>query len=145
MPIDNPTMEPRSQQHAGYDEKSVSGLLTKLGSDISDLVGTEMSMARAEIGHSVEDLKTGATSLLLSGVVLLAGAMVLLAAVCLALAQLTQLSAWVATLIVGIVVTVIGVIMLQAGKKKLSTDNLAPTRTQNSLQKDKRMVENKLS
>ncbi len=145
MPIDNPTMEPRGQQHAGYDEKSVSGLLTKLGSDISDLVGTEMSMARAEIGHSVEDLKTGATSLLLSGVVLLAGAMVLLAAVCLALAQLTQLSAWVATLIVGIVVTVIGVIMLQAGKKKLSADNLAPSRTQNSLQKDKRLVENKLS
>lgn len=142
---DNTTMEYREQKHAGFEEKSVGGLFTKLGSDISDLVSTELSMARAEIGHSVDDIKTGAASLLVSGVVLLAGVMVLLAAACLALAQLTQLSAWVATLIVGAIVTIIGVVMLQAGKKKLSAQNLKPSRTQHSLQKDKQMVENKLS
>ncbi|MGQ7846755.1 phage holin family protein [Granulosicoccus sp. 3-233] len=145
MHDENATLDPHSRHATNSDEKSIGGLLSKLGTDISDLVGTEMRMARAEIGNSVDDLKTGAVSLLMSGVVLLAGVMVLLAAACLALAQLTQMAPWVATLIVGAIVTIVGVIMLQAGKKKLSAENLTPSRTQNALQKDKRLVENKLS
>lgn len=127
------------------DDSSVSSLLSRLGSDISDLVSTEMRLARSEVGESVEDVKAGVSSLAISVVVLFAGVLCLLAAVCLALAQLTGLSAWLATLIVGAVVTGIGLALVAAGKKKLSAENLSPTRTQRALEKDKSMVERSVS
>lgn len=126
-------------------DQSATGLLSTLASDVSELMRGEMHLARAEISQSVNDAKTGIASLVVGGVVLLTGLIVLLGAIAMALAAFTALAPWSATLLVGLIVTVIGAIMLKTGTSKLSAENLAPTRTQASLEKDKNLVERKVS
>jgi len=126
-------------------DQSATGLLSTLASDVSELMRGEMHLARAEVSQAVNDAKTGAASLVTGGVVLLTGLILLLGAIAMALAEFTALAPWSATLIVGLVVAVIGAILLKTGTSKLSADNLAPTRTQASLEKDKNMVERKVS
>lgn len=127
------------------NEQSATGLLSTLASDVSELMRGEMHLARAEMSQAVNDAKAGVASLVTGGVVLLAGLILLLGAISLALAAFTDLAPWSATLIVGLVVTVIGAIMLKGGTSKLSAENLAPSRTQASLEKDKNLIERKVS
>jgi preprotein translocase subunit SecG len=55
------------------------------------------------------------------------------------------MEAWLAALIVGAVVAIVGFIMLQSGKKKLDAGSFTPERTQESLRKDKEMVQRRTS
>ena len=126
-------------------EQSTTGLLSTLASDISELLRGEMHLARAEISQSVNDVKKGVGSLVVGGVILLAGLILVIWAVALALAAFTALAPWAATLIVGGIVAIVGAVMLKAGTSKLSAENLAPTRVQASLEKDKNLVERKVS
>jgi len=76
------------------------------------------------------------------GAVLFAGILVLLQGAVFALAHIV--SDWLAALIVGAAVPVIGFVMIQSGKKKLTPSALKPVRTQDSLRKDKEMVERRI-
>lgn len=124
-------------------DQSTTGLLSKLASDVGELMRGEMHLARAEVAESVNDVKKGAASLVSGGVVLLAGSIILLAALSLGIARLFDVAPAIGMLIVGGVVTIVGAILLKTAMSKLSAGNLAPTRTQASLQKDKRLVEEK--
>jgi hypothetical protein len=56
-----------------------------------------------------------------------------------------DMSPWLAALAVGLVVGIIGYALLKKGQNDLEPENLAPRRTAESLQKDKRMLEEKIS
>ena len=73
------------------------------------------------------------------GAVLFAGFIVLLFAAVGALEMVLppEQAPWLAPLIVGAVVTLIGAIALSSGKKKLQAENLKPTRSIDSLRRDR--------
>lgn len=122
-------------------DRSTGGLISKLASDSSDLLRTEAALARREMRESINDAKSGLASLVTGAGVFTAGLLTLCGAAALAMRAFTPLPLWQATLIVGGVIALIGIIMLFAGKKKLETDNLAPTRTMESLQRDSELAD----
>lgn len=109
-------------------------LVRHLVDDLALLFRKEMALAGSEVSHTLNDTKKALSSLVSGVVVLNSGCLVLLAAATLGLGEVMEL--WLAALIVGGAVTVIGMIMVTAGKKKLETSSLKPTRTMDSLQKD---------
>ena len=127
------------------DSKNTSGLLSQLIEDVSGLIHSEMSLAKAEVNQSVSDAKTGLSSMAMGLAVLIPGVALLVVALVLIIEAFTGLQAWSSTLLVGLVVTVIGAVLLSTAKSKLSAQNMLPTRTQASIQKDANLVERKLS
>lgn len=123
------------------EPESTMGLVRKLIDELSTLVRGELALARAELREAFASAKTGAVALAAAGVVLFAAFLVLLSSAVLALAQV--LPAWAAALIVGLIVGAIGYLMLRAGQKKLSPSVLEPTRTQESLRRDKDLFQRK--
>jgi hypothetical protein len=123
---------------ASGDERqsqSTLGLLRRLTNELATLVRQEIALASAEISRSLFTALKGAASVAVGGAVLYAGLLVLLLAAVLGLSRVVD--AWLAALIVGIVVGVIGYVMVHAGLKAFDPDRLKPTRTQESIQRDK--------
>ena len=134
-----------NQTDLSSEPKSTSGLLAQLMEDVSGLVQTEMSLAKAEVNQSVSDVKTGLSSLATGLAVLIPGVALLVVALVLIIEAFTGLEAWSSTLLVGLIVTVIGAVLLSTAKAKLSAENMLPSRTQASIQKDAELVERKVS
>ena len=133
------------QTDLSSDPKSTTGLLSQLMEDVSGLVRTEMSLAKAEVSQSVSDAKTGLGSMATGLAVLIPGVALLVVALVLIIEAFTGLEAWSSTLLVGLIVTVIGALLLSTAKAKLSAENMLPSRTQASIQKDAELVERKVS
>ncbi|GGC76808.1 phage holin family protein [Marinobacter halophilus] len=114
-------------------------LVRQLIDDLALLFRKELALAGSEVSQSLDDTKKGVSSLISGVVVLNSGYLFLLAAATLGLGQIMEL--WLAALIVGGVVTIIGLVMVTAGKKKLESSSLKPTRTMDSVQRDKETVE----
>jgi len=121
-------------------DSSVTGLLSRLATDVSELTRGEMMLARAEISESVNDAKNGVISLAAGAIVLLVGLPILLASIAFAIGGLTGIPLWVSFLIVGLIVSVIGAVMLKGASSKLSAENMSLNRTASSLEKDARLV-----
>lgn len=132
------------ERTADNEALSSTGLLSKLATDVGDLMRTEAALARSEINGSITGMKAGVTALVSGAVVLLPGVLMVLASVALMMTTFLNLSLWLSTLITGAVVSVIGLIMLKGGQKKLSANDLALSRTQRSLGKDQSMIEEKI-
>lgn len=130
----------RDTQSVPQSEEKVRfyDLVRHLIDDLALLFRKELALAGSEVSQSLNDTRKGVSSLLSGVVVLNSGCLFLLAAATLALGQIMEL--WLAALIVGGVVTIIGLIMVTAGKKKLEPSSLKPTRTMDSVQKDKETV-----
>ncbi len=126
------------------DARNVGSLLSQLGQDVGSLVTTEVHLAKAEISESLDDARKGVISLVTAAVVLFAGILILLNGVARTLSAMTNMQAWVSFLVVGGIVSVIGAILLATGKSKLSADNLALNRTQQSLRKDQQVAKEQL-
>jgi hypothetical protein len=131
--------EPRIGGNGGAATASIPTLLRDLASDATEITRKEVALARSEITHAIEGVKTGVISMATGGGVLFAGVLFLLLAATLALA--TVVDGWLAALIVGGVVTLIGAIMVSAGKRKMQASNFRPDRTLDSMQKDREMIE----
>ena len=137
----NPTGNP-----AGYtarDSESTAGLLSRLVGEISTLVRKEISLAKAEVSEAFSEAKAGAISIAAGGALLFAAALILFAAIILLLAEVME--PWLAAFIVCAVVGVVGFILLQGGKKKISESSFTPERAQESLRKDKEMVQRRVT
>lgn len=113
-------------------------LVRHLVDDLALLFRKELALAGSEVSHAVDDSKKALSGLINGVVILNSGYLVLLAAATLGLGQIMEL--WLAALIVGGVVTVIGLVMVTAGKKKLEPSSLKPSRTMDSVRKDKESV-----
>lgn len=110
-------------------------LVRHLIDDFALLFRKELALAGSEVSVSLSDTKKALSGLISGAVVLNSGYLFLLAAATLGLGQVMEL--WLAALVVGGVVTVIGLVMVMAGKKKLDPSSLKPTRTMDSVRKDK--------
>jgi len=125
-----------------YEDESVPGLVKKLAHDLSTLFSQELSLAKAEMSSTVNDVRTGISSMAIGGAVLYAGLLFLLGGVMLLLTNWMDLTT--AAFIVGAVVAIIGAILLSSGKKKMSADSMTPDRTIESVKKDADLARRKM-
>ena len=118
---------------------STVNLARRLLDEITTLLRQEIALASTEFTRNISAAKAGVGSIATGGAVLFAGALLLLEAAVFALAR--RIPGWAAALIVGLIVSIIGLVMLQAGKKRLEPGALAPRKTQEALQRDKKLLE----
>jgi hypothetical protein len=135
----NPAGNPGATAYTARDSESTAGLLSRLVGEVSTLVRKEIALAKAEISEAVSDAKAGAVSIAAGGALLFAAALILFAAIILLLSEVME--PWLAAFIVCAVVGIIGFVLMQSGKKKLSASSFTPERAQESLRKDKEMVQ----
>ena len=135
----NPSGNPAASSHAARESDSTAGLLSRLVGEVSTLVRKEIALAKAEVSEA----KAGAISIAAGGALLFAAGLILFAAIILLLAEVME--PWLAAFIVCAVVGIIGFILIQSGKKKLSASSFTPERAQESLRKDKEMVQRRAS
>ncbi len=124
-------------------DKPITGLLSDLARETSDLVQTEVRLAKAELSEKISQVNTGITSLISGGVVVFAGLLFLLQAVVIVVAQLLEpvtQQPWVAPLVVGLIVAIIGLVLLQKGRHNLQPDTLMPKRSADSLRHDRDLL-----
>jgi hypothetical protein len=120
------------------EAQSAIGLLRRLTEELSTLLRQELALATAEISRSLRLMLGGAASVAAGGAVLYAGLLAMLAAAILGLA--TVLQPWLATLVIGAAVAIIGVVLVVAGVRSLDPSTLKPSRTAQSLRKDKDVI-----
>ncbi len=127
------------------NEKSLAALFSDLTRDTVELVRQEIALARVELSQKMSTAQGAIASMAIGAAVILAGLFLLLQAVVHGVAMLLPLdmAPWLAPLLVGAIVAVIGWAMLKAGRAKLDPDNLVPSRTMDSLRRDKAVVQEK--
>ena len=124
-------------------EKPVSGLLSDLVHQVTNLVRHEATLARAEISESARE---ASSALVLFAVALMlgVGAVVVLLMAAVAALQETMGPGW-AALIVGGIAAATAVLFALAGKSKLAPRNFVPERAMNAAEDDAALVKEKIS
>jgi hypothetical protein len=117
----------RSDLDPTGDRRSVPVLLRSLVDEVSQLLRSEMQLARAETRENLSRAGDGVMKMVAGGLLGFAALIVLLQALVIALSNLMP-PGW-AALLVGLVVAVIGYAMLRSGQNALRTESLMPTRT----------------
>lgn len=118
--------------------QSAFGLLRRLTDELATLLRQELALATAEVARSMRALLTAAASLAVGGAVLYTGLLAMLAAAVLGLA--TVLRPWLAALLIGAAVTMIGIILVSIGIRSLDPSTLKPSRTTESLRRDRDVI-----
>jgi xanthine/uracil permease len=107
--------------------RSTRHLLRELVNEVTELVRSEMRLARAETSENVGRVG-GAVMRIAAGALLgFAALIVLLQALVIALSNIVE--PWIASLIVGVVVAAIGYGLVRSGQSDLKPQSLAPTRS----------------
>jgi hypothetical protein len=133
------TTAPRRTQ---AENRSLIALFSDLFRETSTLVHQEAALAKVEISEKVSEVGKGIAALAIGGAIFFAGFIVLLFAASNGLAMMLpeEHANWLAPLIVGLAVMLVGFIALGIGKHELSSTNLTPSRTLDSLRQDSQLV-----
>lgn len=124
----------RSTGQGSAGEDNIVDLVRQLAGQGSHLAEQQLTLVKAEIREATTDLKTAIGSMVGAAVVGIAGLGVVLMGLAYLLGQAIE-NVGIATLIVGIVTVVLAYVLYHAGAKKLSTTELAPERTQRTLER----------
>lgn len=124
------------------DDRSIVQLLSDLANETTTLVRREIELAKTEMSEKVTQVGGGVAALAAGGLVFFAGFLVLLDAAVYGLGQLLNTYGLPAleALIVAVGTMVVGIIMLMIGRNALKAGNLAPSRTVDSIRRDKELV-----
>jgi len=122
-------------QYGQADNRSLGQLFGDLSRQLSTLVRQEIVLARTEMTTKATAVGRDAATIGIGGAMLYAAFLTLLGAIVLLLIDI-GVPAWVAALGVAAVVGVIGGIMIMAGRQSLANQDLAPTRTVETLKDD---------
>jgi xanthine/uracil permease len=109
-----------------------------LTDELSTLLRQELALATTEISRSMRVMLAGTASLAVGGAVLFTGLLSMLAAAVLGLA--TVLHPWLAALVIGAAVALIGIVLVVIGIRSLDPSTLKPSRTTESLRRDKDVI-----
>ena len=116
------------------ESDNIVDLLRDLVHQGSHLAEQQLRVIKAEVRESTSDLKAAAGGLIGAAVVGIAGLGVLLMGIAYMLADAID-NLGLATLIVGAVTLVLAFILYRSGAAKMSATNLAPDRSQRTLQR----------
>jgi hypothetical protein len=129
---------PSSAANGDRESQSAFALLRRLTDELATLLRQELTLATTEISRSMRVMLAGAASLAVGGAVLFMGLLALLAAAILGLA--TVLHPWLAALVIGAAVAIIGIVLVAVGVRSLDPSTLKPSRTAESLRRDKDVI-----
>ncbi|APX93908.1 hypothetical protein BWR19_13710 [Halomonas sp. 1513] len=115
--------------------ESIADLIRNLSTDVSTLVGKEISLAKSEARESVSEVKKAVGAIATGAAIAMAGIVVLLISAVHGLSNV--LDPWLAALIVGAAALLVGFLMVSSAKKKISANAMVPDRTLASTNKDK--------
>jgi hypothetical protein len=122
-------------QYGQADNRSLGQLFGDLSRQLSTLIRQEIVLARTEMTTKATAVGRDAATIGLGGAMLYAAFLTLLGAIVLLLVDL-GVRGWVAALGVAVVVGVIGGVMIAAGRQSLTRQQVAPTRTVETLKDD---------
>jgi small basic protein len=126
------------------DEPGLFHALSDTVSRATDLVQLEVRVFKAELDEKLSHVKAG-LSLIVSGTIFIAAALFLLLQAAVLVLVESGLSPALATLLVAGAAIVIGLAFMLTGRRQMSGEALAPERTIHDLQRDTRLVKEKLS
>lgn len=130
------SVESRSRTSTnGYEQESLTDLLSGLTTDLSTLVREEVTLARTETEEKIGKAVRSAVGVVIGGVIAYAGLILLLIAAAIALGLAID-SYWLSSLIIGLVVIVVGAILLISGINTLQNLNPVPEKTIDTLKND---------
>jgi uncharacterized membrane protein YqjE len=107
--------------------RSTRHLLRELVNEVTELVRSEMRLARAETTENVGRVGGAVMRIAAGALLAFAALIVLLQALVIALSNI--MDAWLASLVVGVVVAAIGYALVRSGQNDLKPESLAPTRS----------------
>jgi len=127
----NPPVDPTQPLEA---EKSLGELVSQMTSDFSDLVSTQLELAKVEIKEEVT--KAGKGAGMLTGGAFAAYLAILLLSFAAAWGLASVMPTGWAFFIVAVVWGIVAAVLLMSGKKELSTVQPVPPNTKASLKED---------
>ena len=123
-------------------ETSFASLLKELIAEIGQLFRQELRLARAETGEKLAQAQNGAIAIVVGLLLAFSALLILLQAVVIALSEI--MPAWAASVVVGGVIAIVAFILIRGGQSSLKLTNLAPTRTLESMRRDRDMAMEKV-
>ena len=133
-----------TDQHRNRTEDRTLAALTRdLVRDVTHLFRQEWLLVQVEAREKLSQAQAGVISLAAGLLVALAALIILLEAVAVALANFVE--PWLASLIVGVVTAIVAFVLIAAGRRALSTTNLAPERSMRSARETGDAVKEKLT
>lgn len=125
-------------------EPSLGELVMGLTDDITTLVRKEVELAKTELQENIKEGATAGGMIAAGGMLAYAGLILVLIAIAIVLGQWWD-SLWLGTLVVGIVTLLLGWAVFSAGKGQLKDVSLVPRKTISSVNRDAKVVKEKLS
>jgi uncharacterized membrane protein YqjE len=128
---------------AGGTEPALGDLFRQLAQDSATLVRQEMNLAKAELKSNVQAVARDAAMVAVGGILALVGATVLLAFLVVAVGDALD-NYWLGALVVGLLFLLAGGILAMTSLKKLKHEEVAPTRTLETLKEDKQWLQSEI-
>jgi uncharacterized membrane protein YqjE len=125
-------------------EPTLGELVMGLTDDITTLVRKEVELAKTELQENIKEGAAAGGMIAAGGMVAYAGLILVLIAIAIALGQWWD-NLWLATLVVGIVTLLLGWAIFNGGKNQLKDVSLVPRKTISSVNRDAKVVKEKLS
>jgi hypothetical protein len=120
-------------------DPSLGQLFGDLTRQLSTLIRQEVDLARTEVTAKVTGTARDGALIAAGGALVYAAILTLIATAVLGLIG-AGVEPWVAALIVGLIVGAVGVGLIVAGRDRLASADLAPTRTIETLRDDAELV-----
>lgn len=127
----------------GSGDPALGDLFRQLAQDSATLVRQEMALAKAELKSNVKSVARDAVMVGVGGILALVGALVLLAFLVVAVGDALD-NYWLGALIVGAVFVIVGGLLAMSNLKKLKHEEVAPTRTLETLKEDKQWLQSEI-
>jgi uncharacterized membrane protein YqjE len=128
---------------AGRTEPALGDLFRQLAQDSATLVRQEMTLAKAELKNNVRSVARDAAMVAVGGVLALVGVIVLIAFLVVAVGDALD-NYWLGALIVGVLFLLVGGLLAMSNLKKLKHEEVAPTRTLETLKEDKQWLQSEI-
>jgi uncharacterized membrane protein YqjE len=128
---------------AGSNDPALGDLFRQLAQDSATLVRQEMTLAKAELKSNVKSVARDAVMVGVGGILALIGTLVLLAAVVVAVGDALD-NYWLGALIVAALFLIVGGLLAMSNLKKLKHEEVAPTRTLETLKEDKQWLQSEI-
>lgn len=132
-----------SRAAGGGTEPALGDLFRQLALDSATLVRQEMALAKAELKTNVKAVARDAAMVAVGAILALVGVIVLIAFLVVALGDALD-NYWLGALIVGLLFLLVGGLLAMSRLKKLQHEELAPTRTLETLKEDKQWLQSEI-
>jgi uncharacterized membrane protein YqjE len=133
--VNGPTPEPGTPP--------LGELLKQLAQDSATLVRQEVALAKVELQQNVKSVVRDVAMIAVGAVIAGVGGLVLVAFLVILLGSVLN-NYWLGALIVGVLFLLVGGLLAMTNAKKLQKEEVAPTRTIETLKEDKQWLESEI-